>query len=190
MGWGVLFGAGSGKGAWRRGLKCAVHVRCLSCHPGHLMLLSPPTPPCFTSFINVPNCAASARSGGLWWLALLGAKMEALQALVPCVTHSAGAPGEFCPPTSHREPGKELYLFYCLPTPRVPSLLTSSQGKGMCPPGYLRAPAWPGSGLLATCRGMTVSGAGETVGTTFLSPGRASVPTQEELGPHPLTHPS
>ena len=36
---------------------------------------------------------------------------EALQALVPCVTHSEGAPGEFCPPMSHREPGKELYLF-------------------------------------------------------------------------------
>ena len=99
-------------GLRRRGLKCTVHVWCLSCHSGHLMLLSPPTPPCFTSFINVPNCEASASSGGLWWLVLPGAKMEeALQALVPCVTHSEGAPGEFCPPMSHREPGKELYLF-------------------------------------------------------------------------------
>lgn len=185
----MLLWAGSGKGDGRRGLKCTVCVWCLSCHSGHLMLLSPPTPPCFTSFINVPNCEASSSSGGLWWLALPGAKMEALQALVPCVTHSVGAPDEFCPPMSHREPGKELYLFYCLPTPWVPSLPTPSQGKGMCPPGYLRAPAWPGSGLLATCRGMTMSGAGETVGTTFFSPGRALVPTQEELSPHPLTHP-
>lgn len=35
-----------------------------------------PTPLCFTSFINVPNCVASARNGGLWWLALSWARYK------------------------------------------------------------------------------------------------------------------
>lgn len=98
-----------------------MHVWCLSCHPGHLMLLSPLTPPCFTYFINVPNCVASARcGGGLQWLALSGAILEVLQPLVSCVTYCTGAPGNFRPPTSHREPGKRTVPLYCLPTPLVP----------------------------------------------------------------------
>lgn len=71
--------------------------------------------------------------------------------------------------------------FPCLPTP--------AQGVGTRLPSCPGAPAWPASVLLATCRGMTRRGAGQTVGTTVLSPGRAWAPTQEELGPHPLPHP-
>lgn len=149
------------------------------CHAALDMLLSPPPPPCFTSFINVPNCVASARSGGLWWLALPRAKMKVLQPLVPCVTHYSGALGKLCPPTSHREPGKGPYHFYCLPILPVPLPPTPSQGKGMRLPRCPRAPAWPGSVLLATCRGMTASGARERVGTTFFSPGRAWAPTEK-----------
>lgn len=54
---------------------------------------------------------------------------------------------------------QHLWLL-CLPT--------AAQGKGMRLPSCPRAPAWPGSVLLATCRGMTPRGAGERVGTTFL----------------------
>ena len=61
--------------------------------------------------------------------------------------------------------------FPCLPTP--------ARHKGMRLPSCPRAPAWPGSVLLATCRGMTSRGAGERMCTTFL-PGRGWAPTQEE----------
>lgn len=70
--------------------------------------------------------------------------------------------------------------FPCRPTP--------AWGKGMRLPSCPRAPAWPGSVLLATCRGMTLRRAGEIVGTTVLSPGRSWALKQEELGPHPLPH--
>ena len=190
MGWRVLLWPGSGKGARRRGLKCTVHVWCLSCHSGHLMLLSPPTPPCFTSFINVPNCEASASSGGLNGWRFQGPRWRKHCRLwFPASLTLRGLQVSSALTFNTESQEWSCNFFYCLPTPRVPSLPTRSQGKSMCPPGCLRAPAWPGSGLLATCRGMTVSGAAETVGTTFLSPGRALVPTQEELSPHPLTHP-
>lgn len=183
----VLLWAGSGQGLGE-GLQCTVHVWCRSRHPGHLMLLSPPPPPCLTSFINVPNCEASARSGGLWWLALPWAKMEALQPLVPCVT-TQGLQASSALPRHTESQERGCTTFIVSQHLWFPSLPTPSQGKGMRLPSCPRAPAWPGSVLLATCGGMAASGAGETVGTTVLSPGRAWAPTQQELGPHPLNHP-
>lgn len=70
------------------------------------------------------------------------------------------------------------FWFPCAPTP--------AQDKDTSLPSCPRAPAWPGSVLLATCRGMTPRGAGERMGTTFL-PWQSLVPTQEQ-GPHPLPH--
>lgn len=109
--------------------------------------------------------------------------------LVSCVAYYTGAPSNFCPPTSHREPGKRTVPLYCLPTPLVPLPPTPAQGTGTRLPSRPRAPAWPGSVLLATCRGMTWRGAGERVGTTILSPGRAWAPTPGRAGSSPSAPP-
>lgn len=184
---GCCSGLGRGRG-WGRGF----NARCMS-GVGHATLDTscfclPPPPPCLTSFINVPNCEASARSGGLWWLALPWAKMEALQPLVPCVT-TQGLQASSALPRHTESQERGCTTFIVSQHLWFPSLPTPSQGKGMRLPSCPRAPAWPGSVLLATCGGMAASGAGETVGTTVLSPGRAWAPTQQELGPHPLNHP-
>lgn len=48
----MLFLVGFGRRVEGEGLKRTVHVWCLSCHPRHLMLLSPPT-----LFNNFYKCA-------------------------------------------------------------------------------------------------------------------------------------
>lgn len=177
-------------GGWGRGF----NARCMS-GVGHATLDTscfclPPTPPCLTSFINVPNCEASARSGGLWWLVYFhGPRWKHCSPWSPVslTTQGLQASSALLRHTESQERG--CTTFIVSQHLWFPSLPTPSQGKGMRLPSCPRAPAWPGSVLLATCGGMTASGAGETVGTTILSPGRAWAPTQQELGPHPLNHP-
>lgn len=68
--------------------------------------------------------------------------------------------------------------------PRAPA---PAQDKDTSLPSCPRAPAWPGSVLLATCRGMTPRGAGERMGTTFLP--WQSLSTHTGAGPAPSASP-
>lgn len=68
--------------------------------------------------------------------------------------------------------------------PRAPA---PAHDKDTSLPSCPRAPAWPGSVLLATCRGMTPRGAGERMGTTFLP--WQSLSTHTGAGPAPSASP-
>lgn len=88
------------------------------------------------------------------------------------------APGQLLPSyITQRAREKDYTILLSLNTSGSPAPPTPAQGMGTRLPSCPRAPAWPGSVLLATCRGMTRRGAGERVGTTVLSPGRAQEPT-------------
>lgn len=161
------------------------------CHAtlGHLMLLSPPTPPCFTSFImcqTVRLLPVVVVFGG--WR-FQGPRWKHCRHFGSCVTHSVGAPGRFCPPMSHREPGKELLPFLLSPNTSGPPPSLPPPRVGMCPPGYLRAPAWPGSGLLATCERNDYEWGWGNSGYHIPLPWQSLGAHTGELSPHPLTHP-
>lgn len=76
---GVLFWAGLGRGPEGRGLKCTVHVWCLSCDPGHLMLLSPPYPILFYIFYK---CAKLCGFCQEWWSSVDGNSMGQVRSAV------------------------------------------------------------------------------------------------------------
>lgn len=106
-----------------------------------------PHPTLFYIFYKCAKLVASARNGGLQWLARPWAKLEALLLLVSCVTHYTGAPGKFCLPTSHREPGKGAASLLLSPNisgspvpPPLPRIKTRAfQAVRGHPPGLVRS---------------------------------------------------
>ncbi|XP_021099887.1 transmembrane protein 198 isoform X2 [Heterocephalus glaber] len=72
------------------GLKCTVHVWCLSCHLGHLMLLSFP----HTLLYLFYKCAKLCGLCQEWWLSVAGTSMGQAGSTVapgPCVTYYKGS---------------------------------------------------------------------------------------------------
>lgn len=118
---------------------------------------------------------ASAKSSDLRWLARPWGQLRSTVVLGP-LCHSLYRVFQASSALLHHTESQEkgYTTFIAFPLPPLPA-----QGKGMCLPSCPRAPAWPGSVLLATCRGITLRGAGEKVGATIL-PGRTWAPTQEE----------
>lgn len=166
-GWGGGCCSGLGLARMGGGGLCTVRVWCLSCHSDTSCFCLSPTLPVLHLFINVPNCEASASSGGLWWAGASRGQDGSTAGFgsLRSLTLWELLDGSALP--CHTESQERSCTFFIVSQHPGP-LLPTSQGKGMCP-GYLSRHL-PGLVLPpATCRGMTMSGAGgDSVGTTFL----------------------